>query len=217
VAAPYASPSRSARVGGIPELTFRADQSVGAGFAELGIRGAASHRRARLVAPFPVRRRHPTESRSSDGEGLRLPRTWAMRFPVCSHRTRSCVALSHVPPEVSNSLGSSLSEDLLWPVVTPCSVGGSAANQRGFPACGPNHQNSGVFRPCAAPGSVGSLLGTQYACEVICVPPVTGKDGSQRYRAGEAGVCASPRMLAERGHRSGSLFLPSWACVGRES
>ena len=75
VAAPYASPSRSARVGGIPELTFRVDQSVGAGFAGLGIRGAASYRRARLVAPFPVRRRHPTESRSSDGEGMRLPRT----------------------------------------------------------------------------------------------------------------------------------------------
>jgi len=43
-------------------------------------------------------------------------------FPVCSHRTRSCVALSHVPPEVSISSGPSVLEDLPPTAMTPCAV-----------------------------------------------------------------------------------------------
>jgi len=43
--------------------------------------------------------------------------------PDARQRTRSCVALNHVSPEVSISIGVSLSEELPAPTVTSVAVG----------------------------------------------------------------------------------------------
>jgi hypothetical protein len=43
--------------------------------------------------------------------------------PDVRQHTRSCVTLNHFPPEVSISVGVSLSEELPAPTATPCVVG----------------------------------------------------------------------------------------------